>query len=343
MTSPRTFLLPLAAAGLLGGAGGVAVDHALGSSDTTRTVIQRPATSTATVADDTAPAAAGAIYAGAKDAVAYITARGPSGGGTGTGFVISKDGQIVTNAHVIDGATDITVKVGDGKEIAADVVGVDRSSDIALLDVDATDLPTLSLGDSSAAAVGDEVYAIGNPYGLDRTLTTGVVSALQRSIQAPDGYTISNVLQTDAALNPGNSGGPLLDSYGRVIGVNSQIESATRSNTGVGFAVPSNTVKRVVAQLNADGTATHAYLGVSTTDAPDGGAAVAEIAGDTPAAAAGIQRGDVITKLGSEPVATSEALSAAVDAHAPGDTVALTVRRGQDIVTVDARLSSRPL
>ncbi len=359
--TPRKLLISVAAAGLIGGAGGAALDHELGATATAAA----PAATAAipATASDTAPQTAGDIYKGAKDAVAYITARvtqqtnspfGPqtsSGTSTGTGFAITPDGLIVTNAHVIEGASGIRVKVGDGKTTAATVVGTDTSTDIALLKVDTggKKLATLALGDSSTAAVGDPVYAIGNPYGLDRTLTTGVVSALQRSIQAPDGFTISNVLQTDAALNPGNSGGPLLDAAGRVIGVNSQIESSGSSatgqaqNSGVGFAVPSNTVKRVVAQLRASGKATHAYLGVSTRGAASGaGATVAALADGGPAAKAGLRRGDLITRAGSAAVTDSAGLSAAVDARAPGDHVALTVRRGGATRSMLVTLGTRP-
>ena len=192
------------------------------------------------------------IYDGAKNAVTYIVADTAQGQATGSGFVISKDGLIVTNDHVVEGATRVQVKVGtNGKAQDATVVGADPSRDLALLKVDGNNLSTLSLGDSSSVGVGDAVYAIGNPFGLDHTFTTGIVSALQRNLQAPDGATISGAIQTDAALNPGNSGGPLLDSAGQVIGVNAQIETGSQNgaeggNVGIGFAIPSSTVKAFV-------------------------------------------------------------------------------------------------
>jgi putative serine protease PepD len=303
------------------------------------------------VANDTATAlGAGEIYDRSKDAVAFITSRSSQGVATGTGFAITPDGYVVTNAHVIDGASTVTVKVGDGRSTQAKVVGVDQSTDIALLKVDVGDaaLATLQLGDSSAVEVGDDVFAIGNPYGLDRTLTTGVVSALQRSIDAPNGFAISNVIQTDAALNPGNSGGPLLDDQGRVIGVNSQIESASAAggqgqNSGVGFAVPSNTVKRVVEQLRTSGKATHAYLGVSLGNAAnDGGASVGQVAAGGPAADAGLQRGDVVTAADGRPVQSSEDLTSAVDAKQPGDSLKLTVQRGSAQRRITVKLGTRP-
>ena len=192
------------------------------------------------------------VYDGAKDAVAYIAAASPQGQGAGSGFVVSPDGLIVTNAHVVEGATEVAVKIGtDGEQLPAEIVGSDLSQDLALLDVDADDLPTLSLGDSGKVEVGDDVYAIGNPFGLDHTFTTGVVSALARQLQAPDGSTIEGGIQTDAAINPGNSGGPLLDENGEVIGVNSQIATGGNEqggNVGIGFAIPSETVKRFVEQ-----------------------------------------------------------------------------------------------
>ncbi|MEA2293916.1 MAG: putative serine protease PepD [Solirubrobacteraceae bacterium] len=352
----RKLLITVAAAGLLGGVGGAAIDHELGGAGGTATAAPRTAAAPAT-ATTTTPASngtaltAGAIYNRSKDAVAFITSQSPQGTATGTGFAISKDGYLVTNAHVVSGASKVTVKVGDSKSVTAKVVGIDESSDIALLKIPTAglSLTTLTLGDSQAINVGDPVYAIGNPFGLDRTLTTGVVSALQRSIDAPNGFAISNVIQTDAALNPGNSGGPLLDASGRVIGINSQIESNSTSatgqgqNSGIGFAVPSNTVKRVVDQLRATGKASHAYLGVSLADtANNGGATVGALTANGPAQQAGVQRGDVVTAVDGQAVQTSEDLTSAVDAKAPGDTMKLTVKRSGATKTIDVKLGTRP-
>jgi putative serine protease PepD len=349
MRVPRTIIVVIAAS-ILGGAAGTGI--ATGLRD------DGPSTTTTTTAAAVSPAAEGTtsalsareIYRRAADSVAYITARGAGSSGTGTGFVVASDGVIVTNQHVIDGASDITVKLGDGGEQRATLVGQDRSSDIALLriDTDGRKLTPLKLADSSNVQIGDDTFAIGNPFGLDRTLTTGVISATERNIQAPDGYSISGVLQTDAALNPGNSGGPLLNDRGEVIGVNSQIESSSGdgasqgANTGVGFAVPSNTVRKVIGALEEGGNVTHAYLGVSTADADDGGATVATVRPGSPAASAGLQAGAVIVAVDDAKISSSTDLGTAVDAHRPGDEIELTVRREGKTATVTVRLVERP-
>jgi putative serine protease PepD len=351
-------IVALGAAAVIGGAGGGLTVAALDDHDAA------PATTAAAVRSQPVATTGEALTAGqaydlAKDSVAYITARvtqasgGPFGGtqtgeATGSGFVVDARGYIVTNAHVVDGATDIKVKIGDGKTLDASLVGKDDSTDIALLKVDAGGrLKPLGLGDSERVEVGDPTYAIGNPYGLARTLTTGVVSALQRQIQAPNGYTIDDVIQTDAALNPGNSGGPLLDRSGQVIGVNSQIESSGSStgqggNVGIGFAVPSNTVESVVEQLMKDGEVEHAYLGVSSGDAADGGAQVGAVTQGGPAADAGLRAGDVVTSLAGKRVADASALSRLVDAHEPGDEVKVVVRRDGEQHTLTVELGTRP-
>ena len=298
--------------------------------------------------------------------MAHITSEGvqeesssPLGGGgggttgtaTGTGFVVSSNGLIVTNAHVVNGASHVTAKVGDGSEHTATVVGKDESTDLALLRITpgAQHLTPLPLGDSSQISVGDATYAIGDPFGLNGTLTTGVVSALDRSIQSPNGFTIVGAIQTDAALNPGNSGGPLLDGQGQVIGVNAQIESPNSStsgqgqNSGIGFAVPSDTVRKVVGDLAAGKTVQHAYLGVSTQDTTNStGARVAQVTSGGPAAGAGIKAGDVITAVGDTKVADANDLSSAVDTHDPGQQVSLTIERGGQQRTVSVTLGTRP-
>jgi putative serine protease PepD len=243
---PLHKLAAFGAAGVLAAFGGAGIAQVLldgHSTPTTPATTAAPST-TRNVVDDTT---ARTVYDGAHDSTAFITAASQQGEATGSGFVVSSDGLVVTNEHVIDGAQQVTVRLGASTtDHPATVVGVDASKDLALLRVDTggAKLKPLKLADSGQVGVGDPVYAIGNPYGLDDTLTTGIVSALNRDIQSPDGSTISGVIQTDAAINPGNSGGPLLDAQGDVVGVNSQIASGGGGgNVGIGFAIPSSTVK----------------------------------------------------------------------------------------------------
>ena len=357
MFLPRP-VLGLAAAALVGGgAGAVATEafqHDTPAATSSVITATRPVASTSS-----SVLSPHQVYENAKDSVAYITSQitqqtnspfgsEQSGTATGSGFVVSSDGYIVTNAHVVDGASKVSVKVGDGKTQTARVVGKDDSTDLALLKVDASGLKPLTLGDSSSVQVGDPAYAIGNPFGLDRTLTTGVISALQRQISSPNGFSIDDVLQTDAAINPGNSGGPLFDGQGNVIGVNSQIESASSSqsgeagNVGIGFAIPSDTVKNVISQLMKSGKVSHAYLGVSTTDGSGAGAQVASVPSGGPAADAGLKAGDVITGLGGKTVEDSSSLSGLVDARKAGETVSVTVRRNGQDKTLQVKLGERP-
>jgi putative serine protease PepD len=279
------------------------------------------------------------------------------GQATGSGIVIDGKGTILTNWHVVENAVKVSVSFEDNKTVNAQVVGKDPSNDLALLHVSAEGmkLHPIPLGDSSKAQVGDPVLAIGNPYGFARTLTTGVVSALQREITAPNGFAINNVIQTDAPINPGNSGGPLLDVAGRVIGINSQIASGNGGGSvGIGFAVPINTAKAQLPQLEKGGTIRGGYLGVQTlmidsSLAPlnlpvKSGALVEEVRAGTPAQKAGIRGGDlkvettggsvavggdIIVSLDGKPVSGSEALATAIAQHKPGDKVTLGIWRAK--------------
>jgi S1-C subfamily serine protease len=298
----------------------------------------------------------------------------PEGGGTatGSGFLIDTEGHIVTNSHVVEGAEGIEVTLGSSDtSYSAEVIGTDPATDVALIKVDAPaeQLHPLALGDSSAVEVGDPVVAIGNPFGLDRTVTTGIVSALQRQITAPNGFSISHVIQTDAAINPGNSGGPLINESGEVIGINSQIQSTgSRGNVGIGFAVPINTASEVIAQLEEHGEVKHAYLGlsggsitselVSALKLPvDEGVLVNEVVSGGPADEAGIRGGDtsatiegvearlggdIITKVDGKPVAGMEDVINIVNSAAPGDTIEVKVQRGDGTKTLTVTLGVRP-
>jgi putative serine protease PepD len=251
---------------------------------------------------------------------------------------------VVTNEHVVAGASSVEVTLPDGSSAKATVVGSDVSSDLAVLKVDApaSKLVPLQLGDSSAVAVGDGVVAIGDPFGLAGTVTSGIVSAVGREIQAPDGTPIEGAIQTDAAINHGNSGGPLFDLDGKVIGVTSQIQSDSGGNDGIGFAIPSNTVKSVVAQLLASGKVEHAFLGVRPQTVSGAGVRVESVQAGSAAATAGLRAGDVITAVDDRATPSAQALRAAIAAHKPGDRVALTIRRHGATHTLHATLGTRP-
>ena len=262
----------------------------------------------------------------------------------GSGFVLDEEGHIVTNHHVVNGATQATVRFADGQEADAEVVGSDPSTDVALLrlqDPGAVDLSPLTLGSSSSLEVGETVVAIGSPFGLEGTLTAGVVSALGREIRAPDGFAIDDVIQTDAAINSGNSGGPLLDTNGRVIGINTQIQSETGGNVGIGLAVPVDTVKKIVNDLRGDGQVEHAWLGVSIEDSNDG-VAISAVIENSPAQDAGIEEGDVILEVDGVAIDAPQDLTSIVTEKSPGDKVELKVTRDGDERTVEIELGERP-
>jgi S1-C subfamily serine protease len=359
-----------------------------GGSTTTTTTVPASAPQTALASSDAGTAlTVNQIYSQDAPGVVYIEAQqqaqstpfnpfgqSPGGTATGSGFVIDNSGHILTNNHVVANSSKITVRVGgeDGQTFDAKVVGADPSTDVAVLSVDSgsDQLQPLALGSSAGVKVGDPVVAIGNPFGLDRTATAGIVSAIQRQISAPNGFTIENAIQTDAPINPGNSGGPLLDSEGKVIGINSQIESGGQSNgnVGIGFAVPIDTAQEIAQQLIDTGKVEHAFVGISGADLTpqiadvlnldaNSGALVQSVVPDSPAAKAGItagdaqvtvagQRiragGDVITAVDGQPVTGMDDVIAAVDSKKPGDTLDLTLVRGGNERTVTVDLAARP-
>jgi S1-C subfamily serine protease len=380
----KTMLAIVLAAAIAGGIAGAVVGLAL-DGDSSNTA----ATTTATASEAAAASkglTAEAIYRRDAPAVVVITAtetqrvpqtlfspaRKEKLQALGSGFVIDKRGDIVTNDHVVQGGTGIRVGFSSGATYPATVVGTDPSTDIAVIRVKAPPaaLHPIDFDDSAALEAGDPVYAIGNPFGLDRTMTAGIVSATGRDIQAPNGLTIANAIQTDAAINHGNSGGPLLDASGRVVGINAQIEGGTvDANVGVGFAIPSDTAKAVADQLIASGHVSHAWLGVEveTIDPalsdlvrgqlPPSGVIVAGVVKGSPAAKAGLKAathektfdgvgvllgGDVIVGVDGKDVGSSQQLGAIVAEHKPGDRLKLDVVRNGDDRTVTVTLGDVP-
>jgi len=271
----------------------------------------------------------------------------------GSGFIVNADGYVVTNNHVVDGATEIKVTLADGRELAAKVLGRDPKTDLALLKIDATGLPLIALGDSTQLQVGEPVMAIGNPFGLEQTVTTGIVSATGRVIgEGP----YDDFIQTDASINPGNSGGPLINSKGQAVGINTALVSQSGGSVGIGFAIPINLAKPVLTQLAAAGRVERGYLGVAVQRVtPDlaktfklegsQGALVASVAAGSPAMNAGVKRGDVIVEYDGHRIARSDALPRVVAETPVGKDVALVVVRDGKPVTLSvkvARLAEAP-
>jgi putative serine protease PepD len=285
------------------------------------------------------------IYGRAGEAVVSVEANG----GSGTGFLIDRDGTIVTNAHVVGSASQVKVRFDDdASPVDARVVGSDPSSDLAVLDVGAgaaKGVTPLSLAESDTVEVGDAAIAIGFPLGLDRTATAGIVSGLEREIEAPNGFRIDKVIQTDAPINPGNSGGPLLDTGGRVIGVNSQIATAGAGggNVGIGFAIPSDTVRDVVPKLQAGQSVERPWLGLSTTPATSGaGARVGSVTAGSPADRAGVREGDTVTKVDGSAIRGPDGVAGAIASRSPGDRIEVEVTRGGSTETLAVTLGTRP-
>ena len=381
-------LAPVALASAAFGAGGGAAVVALTDDDggTTTVVQQAPVAATSNASDTEGGAlTASEIYKRDAPGVVFIRAEvvqssespfsleptEQRGEATGSGFVIDEAGNILTNAHVVEGAVRVTVQFSDSKTVTAKVVGTDPSTDIALLQVDpdGLDLKPLELGTAKNLQVGDPTIAIGNPFGLDRTLTTGVVSALQRRIRGANDFAIRDVIQTDAAINPGNSGGPLLDAAGRVIGINSQIATGgtSQGNVGIGFAVPIDTAKDILSDLKAGETPERAQLGVTTATIDDSlealnlpvdaGVLIQDVTQGSPADKAGLRGGnisaqvngeeleiggDIITKVDGDEVPTADDLATVIQGHEPGDKVEITYLRDGKEQTVEVELAKLP-
>jgi putative serine protease PepD len=383
--SLKILLIAVGSAALIGAGVGAGTYAVVGDNNnsTTQSAASAPQASTAapstssTFASQT-PLSVGEIYKRAASSVVQITVTTGGGGvlgqgggsqqAQGSGFVYDTQGDIVTDQHVVSGASSISVKFSNGATYKATLVGSDASSDLAVIKVDAPSslLHPLSLADSSKVVVGDSVVAIGSPFGLQGTITSGIVSALHRDITAPNNYTITDTIQTDAAINHGNSGGVLLNSSGAVIGVTAQIDSESGGNDGVGFAIPSDTVRSVVSQLVGGGSVQRAYLGVRIQTIPSDAAAqlggkagveVTTVVAGSPAAKAGLKAatgsqvvngqqyptgGDLITAVDGQAVTSADALQTGIAAKKPGTQVTLTVLRNGSTKQITVTLGTRP-
>jgi S1-C subfamily serine protease len=369
-------------AAVLGGGAAVGIGAVVDDgTETLVTTVQEPSgAAPPSFAEDEDARSIQEVYGTAGPGVVQVTstavvARDPFFGAQearslGSGFVIDKAGHIVTNYHVVEDADEVEVNFSGDDRVPATVVGIDPSTDIAVLKIDAQAraLTPLPLGNSDAVRVGDAVVAIGNPFGLERTVTAGIVSALQREIQAPDGFTIDRAIQTDAPINQGSSGGPLLNAGGQVIGVNSQIQSESGGNVGIGFAVPINTVRQVVSDIIEEGRVEHAWIGIRMQEIDQSlsetfrlpvseGVLVVDVAAGSPASEAGLRAGnqqvvvdgvsyvlggDIITRAEGQKVATPDDLSGIVMAKKPGDALTLEIHRGDSKRTVSVTLGRRP-
>jgi putative serine protease PepD len=370
-----TRLLPILVGVLAGGAIALVIANGNSTHSVTTTTVVQPSTSSPVPTSFTNQSAQSInqIYRNDSPGVVDITTSSTqnTGGifgfgqsqqtqGEGAGVVYDTKGDIITDEHVVSGASQITVHFPDGVSAPASVVGSDTGADVAVIrvrNVSPSELHPLTFGDSSAAQVGDSVIAIGSPFGLPGTVTAGIVSAQNRTIQAPNQFTIPNAIQTDAPINPGNSGGPLINAAGQVIGLNDQIETNNTngqgegSSSGVGFATPSNSDVRIAKEIIATGQAHNAYVGVSLDPAVSGGAAIAKaatqsgaspITAGSPAAKAGLQAGDIITAVNGTHVASVNQFVATIANYAPGDTVTLTVNRGGQTKSIKLTLGSQP-
>ena len=354
-------VLPVIAGALAGGVIALAVAGGSGSSHTTTTTVVQNSRGAAvpTSLRSGRGLTVNEIYRHASPGVVDIRviASGSGGGfglpgfggsqqqqAEGAGVVYDKSGNILTDEHVVSGASSVRVKFQDGRSAKAKVLGTDPSTDVGVIHVDVPGsvLHPIPFADSSAARVGDPVVAIGSPFTLPETATAGIVSAVGRSIPAPNQYTIAGAIQTDAPINPGNSGGPLLDASGHVLGLVDQINTNTGSYQGVGFATPSNTVSRIAGAIIAGKPVKHAYVGVELNPNSSGGAQISGVQSGSPASSAGLQQGDLVVAISGRRISSTEQFIATIDTQAPGDAVTLSVKRGGAIKDIKLKLGTRP-
>jgi S1-C subfamily serine protease len=378
-TRTVTITAALVTAAAIGAGGGAATYAALSEDDGGggRTVLPAAVETPQPAASTSESMSVSEIYEQTYKSVVEITSiasqSGPFGQeeqaqGQGSGFVYDDEGHIVTNQHVVDGVDTVSVRFWDGSTYDGTVVGSDPSTDLAVVKVDAPAnvLQALSIGKSDDLTVGEPVVALGSPFGLEGTVTSGIVSALHRQMTAPNNFTINDSIQTDAAINHGNSGGPLVNGAGEVVGVNAQIESESGGSDGIGFAIPSKTIESIVPQIISNGSVEHAYLGVGVAEINESvaeelgvpaGVQVTDVRDGGPAAEAGLQAadgsatvdgqsfptgGDVITAVDGKAIATGAELQTAVDAKKPGDSISITYTRDGQSHTVDITLGTRP-
>jgi putative serine protease PepD len=375
-TRTVTVTAALVAAAAVGAGGGAATYAALGSEEGTaapQVTVQNPEPAASTNESLSVSEIYEQTYEGVVEITAVSSQSSPLGGeqqaqGQGSGFVYDAEGHIVTNQHVVDGVETVSVRLWDGSTYDGTVVGSDPSTDLAVVKIDAPAnvLEPLALGDSDDLTVGEPVVALGSPFGLEGTVTSGIVSALHRQMTAPNNFTINDSIQTDAAINHGNSGGPLVNGAGEVVGVNAQIESESGGSDGIGFAIPSKTIESIVPQIIADGSVEHAYLGVGVAEINQSvagelgipaGVQLTDVRAGGPAAEAGLKAatgsanvdgqsyptgGDVITEVDGNAIATGAELQNAVDAKKPGDSISITYTRDGQSHTVEITLGTRP-
>jgi putative serine protease PepD len=356
-------MIPVVAGAIAGGV--IALIIASGSNNAstntvTQTVISRQSPSEPTSLAKGQGLTINQIYRNAGPGVVDITVTTTSQSflgsqqstGEGAGVVYDSKGDILTDEHVVTGAKTATVKFQNGKTATANVIGTDPSTDVAVIrvNVPASELHPIPFADSNGAQVGDPVVAIGSPFSLPETVTQGIVSQTGRPIQAPNQFTITGAIQTDAAINPGNSGGPLLDAYGHVLGLNDQIQTNSGSSAGVGFAIPSNKVATVANEIIGGKTVAHPYVGVELNQNSSGGAQIAQpssqdptpVRAGTPAAAAGLKSGDLITAINGRAITSTEQFINTVDQYAPKQVITLTVKRGGATKQIKLTLGTRP-